>query len=102
MYETSDLEKGTLRQLVKAVGRSWVKEFQADGMACAKAQGTSVTPARREGEGRWSTAPGSWEPRRSWGRTDLCLSASGRRVVIEAGTEEPILGVDQKRELKGQ
>lgn len=73
MYETSDLEKGTLRQVVKAVGRRWVKEFQADGMACAKAQGTSVTAAKREGEERRSTAPGSWEPGRSWGRTDTSL-----------------------------
>lgn len=39
------------------------------------------------------------------GRTDLFLRKSGcggRRVVIEVGTEEPALRLNQKRELKGQ
>lgn len=41
MSEISYLEKGALGPVVKAIERSWGKEFQADGMACAKA-GTLV------------------------------------------------------------
>lgn len=38
----------------------------------------------------------------SLGKDRLVFRMGKRRVVIEAGTEEPVLRVDQKRELKGQ
>lgn len=63
-----------------------------------------MTLAKREGEG-----PGEMElPSRetgageSSGKDRLVFRTGKRRVVIEAGTEEPVLRVHQKRELKGQ
>lgn len=38
----------------------------------------------------------------SLGKDRLVFRTGKRRVVIEAGTEEPVLRVHQKRELKGQ
>lgn len=63
-----------------------------------------MTPAKREGEGRGemgllSREMGAGE---GLGKDRLVFRTGERGVVIEAGTEEPVLRVDQKRELKGQ
>lgn len=63
-----------------------------------------MTPAKREGEGRGETELRSRETGAGEGLgEDRLGSRSGEgRVAREAGTEEPALRVDQKRELKGQ
>lgn len=63
-----------------------------------------MTPAKREGEGRGEMELRSREmgAREALGKDRLVFRTGERRVVLEAGTEEPVLRVDQKRELKGQ
>lgn len=105
-------KKGALGGVVQAVGRGRGRAFQTDGMVCAKARGVSVTPAQRRvrvgggGAVRWGG--GRREVRGSETRRTDPMSflesagAVGRRAVVEVGTEEPVLRVNQKRERKGQ